>query len=288
MTDSPVIRRALTAAAAALALLAPLTDARAEAEPTGQTTVEAVEAPNAEGSPQADDTLQAYRSSFDMLADRAIGTASRPVEFNWRRTDFQLAVAGHHPSELNTFGTLRGGLLGRLPTKALLLEFGLGYARVWDTPGSRLLSRTPYRQAGRPSRLELDFAVVFPLAEGVVTTAPKIFPAAQVTLNAIVDFRYLLYTNGFANMGMGNVAGALFSPTLTDAEIKNLEGSRPIAMQIDPGRYGLMAGVGNDIYFKNGMFVSPRLLVAVPLLAPATKTDLKVWADASVALGWAW
>jgi hypothetical protein len=58
-------------------------------------------------------------------------------------------------------------------------------------------------------------------------------------------------------------------------------------MQVDPGRYGLILGFGKDLSLTQGLFLSPRVQVAVPLLAPVSKTALPVWVDLSVHLGWA-
>lgn len=259
-----------------LALLAGPTMAQDEPEPPP---------PADEGAPELDDELSRYRTPFDVLAERAIGTTSQPVEFNWRRTSVQLAAAGHHLFELNNFNSLRTGGLVRLPGGGLIFELELTYVETWDTPSSRLLSLTPYRQPGRPNRLELDFAVGIPLAEGVVTTAPKFFPAAQLVFNVYAGFRYAIYPAGWNHMQPSEVGGAIFSPSITELELDNLDDNRLDAMQIDLGRYGLMLGFGNDLYFKQGLFVSPRFMLAVPLLAPATQTDLLLWADLSLAIG---
>ena len=55
-------------------------------------------------------------------------------------------------------------------------------------------------------------------------------------------------------------------------------------MRVDPARYGLV-GFGNDVYLRQGVFVSPRVMLAPPLLAPATATELLWWGDARIALG---
>lgn len=263
--------------------------ARAEDPPADDVPAEdPAEAPagdQEEPPPEPVDVLSRHRTPFDVLADRAIGTTSVPVEFNWRRSSIQLAGASSFLFELNNFNSVRGGALARIPTGGTLLELGLSYVSVWNTPSSGQLALTPYRQPGRPDRLELDVALVVPLAEGVVTASPKLFPAVQLVFNAYGGVRYLIHPTGFARMTAGQVAGAILAPTLTEAEIANLEDDRLAAMQVDPARYGLMFGLGNDVYFEPGLFVSPRLLLAVPLLAPATRTDLLWWADFTIAVG---
>lgn len=232
-----------------------------------------------------EDPLSPYRVRFDVLAGRTIGTTSRPVAFNWRRTHVQLGAIGSYLVELNNFNSMRAGALVRLPSRTTVVEIGLAYAGVWDSPSSEALAYTPYRQPGRPDRLDLDVAVGLPLAEGVVTVAPRFFPAVEMVFVAYGGVRYHLYPTAFGGLRPGQVAGALIGPRLSDAEIENLDGARLDAMQIDRGRYGLLAGFGNDLYFKSGVFLSPRLLIAAPLLAPASETELLLWADLSLAIG---
>lgn len=259
-------------------------EARAPEAPAEQ--LQAVEAP-AEEVP-ADDVLSPYRAPFGPLAERAIGTTSRPVAFDWRRTDAQVAVVGSYLAELNNFNSMSAGLMLRLPSDKALVEIGVRGTSVWDSPSSRMLAFTPYRQPGRPSRLDVDVALGLPLAEGIVTAATKYFPAVQLVFNGYVGLRYSLYPTGFREMTAGQVMRAVLAPRLTDAELLNLEDARLDAMKLDRARYTPMLGVGNDIYFKSGLFLSPRVQVAVPLLAPATETELYVWTDVSIAAGYAW
>jgi hypothetical protein len=232
-----------------------------------------------------DDPLSRYRTPFGVLVERTIGTSSRPVEFNWRRTTVQIAATGNHLFELNNFNSLRAGGLARFPVGGGIFELGLSHVWVWDTPSSELLAYTPYRQPGRPKRLELDLTIGYPLAEGVVTVAPRFFPAVELVFNAYAGLRYLFYPGTFEGMRPREVAGALASPFLTETEIEQLDDRRLDAMQVDSGRYGLMVGVGDDIYFRQGVFVAPRLMMAVPVLQPASQTELLFWADLSLTVG---
>ncbi len=266
-------------------LVAPVTGADDE-EPGGAAPAqEEQDSDDEDSDPEPDDPLSPYRTPFGVLVDRAIGTSSRPVGFSWRRTRVQLAATGDHLFELNNFNSLRAGGLARFPAGGGIIELGLSYVWVWDTPSSEQLAYTPYRQPGRPKRMELDLTVGLPLAEGVVTTAPRFFPAVELVFNAYAGVRYLIYPTGFAGLRAREVAAAIFSPLLTETELDNLEDQRLAAMQVDSGRYGLMAGVGNDIYSKQGIFVSPRLMMAVPVLAPASGTQLLFWADLSLTVG---
>jgi hypothetical protein len=233
----------------------------------------------------AEDPLEPYRTPFDVLANRTIGTVSRPVEFNWRKSPVHVTGTFGYVAELNNFNTLRVGAAARFPTGGLLVEVGVSGVQVWDSLSSELLALTPYRQPGRPDRYELDVSVALPLAEGVVTVRPRFFPAVQMVFSGVADFRYLLYPHGFDELTVRQVAGAVLAPALTAAELANLEDRRLDAMEVDPARYGILAGFTNDLYFKSGFFLSPKVLVAVPLLAPANGTKLFVWPEVSLALG---
>ena len=233
------------------------------------------------------DALAPYRVRFDLLTDRTIGTASRPVIYNWRKSTIHLAATGSFLMELNNFNSGRMGASVRLPSRSVLFEIGAAWVWVGDTPSSRLLALTPYRQPGRPERVEIEGFLTVPLAEGIVTSRPRWFPAAQLVFNAHIGLRYSLYPTGWGGLNPRQVLGAIIDPGLTDAEIENLDGVRRAAMTVDPQRYGPMIGIGNDLYFKQGVFVSPRLLFHVPLLAPATGTQLFFWADLGLSIGYA-
>lgn len=238
-------------------------------------------------APVGDDPLEPYRLRFDVLTDRTIGTASRPVIYNWRKSKIHLAATGSFLMELNNFNSGRLGASARLPSRGALFEFGAAWVWVGDTPSSRLLALTPYRQPGRPERIEIEGFVTLPLAEGIVTSRPRWFPAAQLVFNAHIGLRYSLYPTGWSELTPRQVLGAIVSPALSDREIENLEGVRRSAMEVDPQRYGVMVGIGNDLYFKQGVFLSPRLLFHVPLLAPATGSQLYFWADLGLSVGYA-
>ncbi|MEZ4316666.1 MAG: hypothetical protein R3F61_04160 [Myxococcota bacterium] len=258
--------------------------AHAQSETASETPSET---PDGSPLPATEDPLSPYRTKFDVLTERTIGTASKPVVFDWRRTTAHVAVTGDFLFELNNFNSLRAGGMVRVPTAGMVVEIGASYARVWDTPSSRLLALTPYRQPGRPNRIDLDIAVALPLAEGVITASPRFFPAAQLVFDVYAGFRYSIYPTGWGGMRPGRVLSAIFSPSLTEKEIENLDDARLDAMQVDPGRYGLMVGFGNDLYFEQGFFVSPRVMLSLPILAPASGTELYFWADVTLAVGMA-
>lgn len=296
MGASPVIRR--TAAIALAVLLGGgtvLPSSAAWGQDTASSDPETdpptSDSPDAEGPPADDDTadeddpLSAYRTPFPVLAERTIGTTSRAVEFNWRRTRAQVGGLVAQPFELNSFDSLRAGGLLRLPRDGRVFEVGLGYVWVWNTASTELLALTPYRQPARPRRWSLEGSLGLPLAEGVVTAAPRWFPALELVLMGYVGLRYEWYPGAMAGMRLGPRFGAAVSPGLTADELANLEDRRRAGMKLDPARYTPMIGMGNDIYLAQGVFVSPRVMLSVPLFVPANGSDLLWWGEASVVVG---
>lgn len=237
--------------------------------------------------PASNASVDSYRTPVEVLTERMIGSASRPVRYDWRKSKFGLGVVGSELLERNNFGSTRLGAFARMPMGGFMGELAITHAFTWETDSTRKLAMTPYRQFGRPSRFELDVNVGYPLAEGIVTAWPSFFPPTQMVFSLDAGFRYLFYPGALSGAKFGDVAAALVAPRLTDRELSNLEETRPGGMQIDSARYGLMAGGTLDLYFQTGGFLSPRVMVALPLLTPMNGTGLGWWWELSLGMGWA-
>jgi hypothetical protein len=235
----------------------------------------------------ADSTIERHRSPVEALTERTIGTASKSVRFDWRKSPAGLAVVGSELLERNNFGSTRVGGLVRRRMGDFMGEVAITRAITWETDSTRKLALTPYRQYGRPSRLELDVNLGYPLAEGVVTAWPSFFPAAEMVFSANAGFRYLFYPGALSGASLLDIGRGIISPQLTELELQNLEATRPPGMQIDPARYGLLAGLCLDVYLQPGLFVSPRAMIAVPLLSPVNGTGLGLWWELTLGVGWA-
>ncbi|MCY1080759.1 hypothetical protein [Archangium lansingense] len=242
--------------------------------------------PSPADSEKTDDTLEGFRTPLDALTEREIGAASKSVRFDWRKSTIGFGLIGSELLERNNFGSTRLGLMARKPFGSFVGEVAITRAFTWGTDSTEKLALTPYRQHGRPSRFELDINVGYPLAEGVVTALPGFFPATELVFSANAGFRYLFYPGAMGGMKFQDVATSLLAPRLSDHELAQLESSRPGGMQIDPARYGLLAGLSVDVYFGSGGFLSPRAMMAVPLLGVVTGTGLGFWWELSLALGW--
>jgi hypothetical protein len=233
-----------------------------------------------------DASLEKFRTPVEALTERAIGSASRSVRFDWRHSTVGFALIGSELLERNNFGSTRLGGLVRRPIGGFMGEVAITRAFTWGTDSSDKLSKTPYRQAGRPSRFELDVNLGLPLAEGVVTTWPSFLPPGEIVFSAHAGLRYLFYPGSVSGMKFLDATGALLSPQLGDKEIEALEDVRLPGMQIDRARYGLLGGFSLDVYFQPGAFFSPRVLVSIPILSPVNGSGLGFWYELTLGIGW--
>lgn len=231
--------------------------------------------------------IDAYRMPFDLLSERMIGTAAKPLRFDWRKTRLGVGVVAGQLLELNNFESSKVGGVARFVVGGFLAHVGLNGVWASATPSSDLLARTPYRQAGRPGRLELDLGLSLPIAEGVVTAWPAFFPATEMVLLVTAELRYLFYAGSLHGASASETLKTVLTPHLSAREQGNLEARRLPGMHIDPARYAALVGLTLDIYLHAGFFLSPRVLVAVPVLQGPTGSDLGLWWDVAVGAGYA-
>jgi hypothetical protein len=235
--------------------------------------------------PAPDTSLERFRAPLEALMERPVGEASRAVRFDWRRSRVGFGVTSASLLELNNYSSFRIGGYVRKALGNVMLDGAVTYVFVFGSDASNKLALTPYRQFGRPARVEVDVNVGYAIAEGVVTARPGLIPAAQLVLTANAGVRYLFYPGGFAGMPGLDVAGALFAPRITDAEITNLDKRRLPAMQVDRARYALLAGFTLDLYFQPGIAVTPRVMMALPVFSALQGAGLGWWWELSLAVG---
>lgn len=257
-----------------------------EVEPP-KPNVEAPPVPRTANGDEIDETtLKSHRTAFEALSERFIGVASRAVRYDWRRANFEVAVTGSQLLELNNFNSARIGASLRAPVVGLMLELAITYVHTWGSAATDQLSRTPYRQAGRPSRLEADLMLGYALAEGVTTPKFGFIPATELVFLVNAGFRYRYYPHQFDNMPGDQALGAFFSARLTDKEVENLEYARLPGMGIDRTRYELLLGFSLALYFQNGVFLAPRIMFAPPLFATVAQSTMTFWWDLTMSIGW--
>lgn len=231
-------------------------------------------------------TVERARTPIEALNERLIGSASRAVRFDWRQKTVGFGLLTSSLLELNNFASMRVGGFARFPYNDFVVEVAASRAFVWGSDSTAKLAQTPYRQSGRPDRFELDLNVDYVLAEGVVTPRPSFIPPAQLVFSVTGGFRYLVYSETWRNLSLGGIGLALFAPSLQQKELDNLESGRLPAMQLDRGRYGLLTGFSLDLYFQSGLFVSPRVLLALPVFSGLTESGLGPWWELTLRLGW--
>lgn len=230
--------------------------------------------------------LQSHRTAFEALSERMIGTASRAVRYDWRKMNLGIAATASQLLELNNFNSVRVGGGLRFPLSELMVEFAAFYVHTWGSEATERLSFTPYRQAGRPSRLEIDLNVGFPLAEGVSTPRFGFLPATELVFSVNAGIRYLYYPGSLNGFDGWRAFGALFAPSMDDDQIKNLEPQRLPGMGIDRTRYNLLVGFSLDVYFQTGVFLGPRVMLALPVFSGFTGSGLGVWWELTMSAGW--
>lgn len=230
----------------------------------------------------ANDSIDEVKAPVDVLTERMIGLTSRAVRFDWRRKRFGVAATGGELLELNNFHSRRIGGSVRRPFNSFMGEVEVVWVETTPSPSSKKLALTPYRQVGRPSRLELDVSASYPLAEGVATSRPGFFPATELVFSARGGIRYLYYPGAVNDLSFRRAATALFAPTLSSSEVQFLEDKRPGGMKVDRARYNVLAGVDANIYFHLGGYVSPRAMIALPV----SGTELGFWWELALDIGW--
>lgn len=285
--------RALLAPAALLLLCA---RAGAQEAPATQPS----SAPASEEPPQEGPGLEAFRVPVDELTEHFLGSTARPVRVDWRRSLVLVGVSGSELIERNNFGAYRLGGFARHAFGDMMLEAGATYVWVLETESSQILERTPYKQAGRPARVELEANVSYPLFEGVVTPLIDLLPPSEMVLSATGGGRYLFYPEvvvGDRDWGRlttwndlstwTDLGGSLGTGQLPEEDLVRLEQSAPGAMSVDPAILHPLVGLTADAYYQPGLFVSARAMLALPLIAAVTGTRLGFWWELSLAAGWA-
>jgi hypothetical protein len=246
---------------------------------TAVVAVAAGDAPNnAPNSPTTDTHIP-----FRQLSERIVGTASKSVRFDWRKKEYGLALQAGQPVEYNNFDSVRLGTSLFFPSDLFNGRLALSKVFVVSTSSSRDLNRMPYRQLGRPSRWELEAGFFIPMAEGVVTIRPSFIPPAQMVFSLAADVRYFIYTESYRDESAGTIFKRIFKPILNDTERRKLEQTAPGSMRVDGARLATLVGGELHIYGSEGMFLSSKLMLALPLLF----TEMPLHSDFSFGVGYA-
>lgn len=236
-------------------------------------------------SDDAAKTVSEAREPFASLVDQVIGDAFRPLVFDWRRKSLLLSLQAGQIAELNNFESRRYGLELTFPTSSMLVGFTFARVETSATSSSRLIARTPYRQAGRPSRFEFDTGIAIPLAEGIVTQRFNFIPAAHLLLTATGKMRYLYYPDSGKGYTGQQAVTRLFSKMLSNKEQENIEKHRLEGMKLDRARYNALAGVRIEMFFRSGLFLYNQTQLNIPYQFN-DEDGLGAWWDLSLGFGY--
>lgn len=235
-----------------------------------------------------DESLEAWRTPLQALNEHFLGTASRPVRFDWRRSPAMFVLRLNEVVERNSFGQWQVGAMVRKAFGDILLDGGVNAFFAYETPSSQQLALTPFRQAGRPNHFQLEANVGYAIVEGVVTPFISWIPPMEMVLVAQAGVRYLVYVESFTGgRPFLDVARSIVSPQLTVEEIQRLETTGPEGMQIDPARLHSLVGASLDVYIQPGVIVAPRAMVGVPILSPITASELGFFWELGISVGYA-
>ncbi len=234
-----------------------------------------------EPAPAEPPALERYRTPFEVLTERMVGTASRAVRFDWRRKTVGVAVIGSQLLELNNFASARVGGSVRTPVLGGFMgELAITRVVTWGSASTQMLP--PYTQVARPSRMELDLNLGWPLFEGVSTPRWSFLPPVELVLSLEGGLRYSYYPGALAGANFGEAFTNLFAVQLSERERGNLAPDRLNGMELDGARYNLLVGLNLDLYFQSGLFFTPRVMVALPV----TGSRLGWWWELSGSAGW--
>lgn len=269
--------------------------AEAPAEEKGEPAYDLGEEPGA-----LDTTIDKFKTPVDRLSEHYLGSTSKPVRFDWRRSWVILGVHGSELIERNNFGSFRVGGVVRKALLSLMLEAGVNYVFVLPTESSRLLGLTPYVQPSRPSRVEIDINLSYPLFEGVMTPLFDFIPPSELVFNVTAGGRYLFYPDvliGDRNWRSPgtytefatwrDIATSLGTAQLLETDIVILERRRLSGMRIDPALIHTLVGFTVDAYYQPGVFFSGRALLNIPALSVVNGTRLGFFWELSLFGGWA-
>ncbi len=234
-----------------------------------------------------DESLTEERTSVNELLQQTIGTTTRSLRFDWRKSPIHVGLTAGQLLELNNFNSWRTGATLRVPLEDFLIDLQASYVYVRDSRSSELMALTPYRQAGRPTRFELDLGLQWPIAEGVVTPRFNWLPTVDLSLSLYAGIRYFIYPGIYRFDGVLQTVRQLLSTELTTDELADLEDTRLLAMDVVPNRYSSLAGFSTDIYMRFGLFFNLKTLIHIPIGSNETVLNAWWWYELSASMGMA-
>ncbi len=109
--------------------------------------------------------------TVNALANEVLTETQNPHVFDWRKSNLEIEFGYDYIDEFNNFDT-KGWHLGlNIPTSSgLIYQGGFRRFEIYTTDSSKLLGKTPFKQAAQPNRYELYAGFGYLLLEGIVFT----------------------------------------------------------------------------------------------------------------------
>ncbi|MBP6218320.1 MAG: hypothetical protein KA436_07020 [Oligoflexales bacterium] len=135
----------------------------------------------------AADTVEDFSSQ--VLVPEIISSSKSPMVYDWRKSSFSLELGLVQFHEKNSFkgGDFDYALMGMIPTlEGQIFRFGIRRIEVLETPSTRLIGRTPFKQTASVSRYEVFGQWGFSLMEGRSISRISFLPSLETVLWGLV------------------------------------------------------------------------------------------------------
>ncbi|HYX32890.1 MAG TPA: hypothetical protein VE954_07230 [Oligoflexus sp.] len=238
-------------------------------------------ASTAQSSEKASTLVQ--KVPLETLLERSIGYAKRPSVVEWRKKNLILNVEMGQFIEYNNFDTSSWGFNLRFPSESFLVKSAVLKVETEATEASQQIAKTPFQQAGRPSRWEWQNGIEFPVLEGIGNQLFSFIPTSQCVLSAVAQLNLNIYPK-IASSPMDMLKG-LYQTRLSADEIRRLQEDAPASMRILRSRHNVGVGLQWDNYYKSGISWNTRFMYERPVTSLDDK--MKAWYSVTFGAGYA-
>lgn len=222
---------------------------------------------------------------LDDILKSQVGSVARASVYLWRQKTLLLSFDAGQLVEMNAFESKKFALMARFPGESMTFQLGLSRIFVAGTDATDALELTPYRQAGRPSRYELDSGIDLTISEGVANQLFDFYPLGQMVLSFQARLRYLIYPTTSKKGAFKDKMRSLFAVELSDEDFDDLSRTAPAGMAVERGRLNALVGLRFDHYAVSGFSLNANLLLALPLRV-SDNDELKSWWEMAVGVGY--
>ncbi len=238
-------------------------------------------APTAKSSEKA--SILDQKVPLETLLERSIAYAKRPSIVEWRKKAIILNLEMGQFIEYNNFDSSSWGLNLRFPFESFLVKSAVLKVVTDATEASQQVAKTPFQQAGRPSRWEWQNGIEFPVLEGIGNQLFSFIPTSQCVLSAVAQLNLNIYPK-IASSPMDMLKG-LYQTRLSTDQIKSLQEDAPASMRILRSRHNLGVGLQWDNYYKSGMSWNTRFMYERPVISLDDK--MTAWYSVMFGAGYA-